>query len=34
MAAASTSSFTVIAGLTNVKDFPVMTGSDGFEGVG
>jgi hypothetical protein len=28
--------FTVIAGLTNCKsgDFPILTGSDGFEGVG
>jgi hypothetical protein len=34
LAAASTTSFTVIAGLTNVKDFPIMTGSNGFEGVG
>jgi hypothetical protein len=29
-----TTGFTVIAGLTNVKEFPLMTGSDGFDGVG
>ena len=26
--------FTIIAGLTNVSEFPVMTGSNGFEGIG
>ena len=34
LAAASTTSFTVIAGLTNVRDFPTISGSNGFEGVG
>ncbi len=29
-----TTGFTVIAGLTNVTEFPIMTGSNGFEGVG
>ena len=34
LAHASTSGFTVVAGLTNVRDFPVMSGSEGFAGVG
>ena len=34
LAAANTVGFTVVAGLTNVKDFPAVTGSNGFEGVG
>ncbi len=34
LAAASTTSFTVIAGLTNVRDFPIISGTNGFEGVG
>ena len=29
-----TTGFQVIAGLTNVREFPVLTGSNGFEGVG
>ena len=33
-AVANTATFTVVAGLTNVRDFPIMTGSNGFEGVG
>ena len=34
LAAASTTSFTVIAGLTNVKEFPIISGTNGFDGVG
>ena len=33
-AVTNTATFTVVAGLTNVRDFPIMTGSNGFEGVG
>ena len=29
-----TTSFTLLAGLTNVTEFPVMSGSTGFDGVG
>ena len=29
-----TTGFTVVAGLTNVTEFPLMTGSNGFEGIG
>ena len=34
LSATSTTGFTVIAGLTNVRNFPLMTGSNGYEGVG
>ncbi len=34
LSSTSTTGFTIIAGLTNVKEFPEMTGSNGFEGVG
>ena len=29
-----TTGFTVVAGLTNVLEFPIVSGSNGFEGVG
>ena len=29
-----TTGFTIVAGLTNVTEFPLMTGSNGFEGIG
>ena len=34
LAAENTTSFTIVAGLTNVREFPTMSGSNGFEGVG
>ena len=34
LSAASTTGFQVVAGLTNVREFPVLSGSNGFEGVG
>ena len=34
LSSTSTTGFQLIAGLTNVRDFPVMSGSSGFEGVG
>ena len=34
LSSTSTTGFTVIAGLTNVKEFPAMSGSNGFDGVG
>ena len=34
LAAASTTGFSVMAGLTNAKEFPVVSGSNGFVGVG
>ena len=33
-AASNTSGFTIVAGLTNVIDFPALSGSNGFEGIG
>ena len=29
-----TTGFTVVAGMTNVKEFPILSGSNGFDGVG
>ena len=33
-AASNTSGFTIVAGLTNVTDFPILSASNGFEGIG
>ena len=34
LASQNTTGFTIVAGLTNVTEFPLMTGSNGFEGIG